>query len=120
MVIKMLARKRENVNKNNRSDSGHRSERPRTGEPGILRIPAGGDVLVATSQEARDRLFQLVGAKDAIGVSKMMMAGLVWSIPSGTKCHVIQIGVFTYEVRLMEGDHAGDACFVSSDFVSSE
>jgi len=88
------------------------------GETARLRMPSGGDVPVAISQEAHDRLVQLSVAKDNIGLAQLMAAGMAWTVPGGTQCHVIDVGIFTYEVRIIEGRHAGTACFVSSDFVS--
>lgn len=99
-------------------DSSSTGGRPRRGEAGTLRVPGGGDVPVAISQQASDRFTQLSVAKDRAGVGQMILAGLVWTVPSGTKCHVIDSGVFTYEVRISEGTHAGRACFVASDFVA--
>lgn len=98
-------------------DSSSSGSRPSIGESGVLRVSNGGDVLVAISEEALDRLTQLSVAKDGAGVGKMILDGSAWTVPSGTKCHVIDPGVFTYEVRISEGVHADEACFVASDFV---
>ncbi len=86
-------------------------------ESTTLRISGGGTVPVANSQEAHDRLIQLSAANDSIGVNQMMLTGSVWTVPSGTRCRVIEVGFFTSEVRILDGTNAGRECFVASDFV---
>jgi len=103
---------------NGAKDASSNGGKPTIGDSGTLRVPSGGDVPVAVSKEAFDRLNQLSIAKDTAGVNQMMLAGLVWTVPSGTKCHVIDSGVFTYEVRISEGKHVGKGCFVASDFIA--
>jgi hypothetical protein len=97
-------------------NSGGKESSP-TGQTEILRGRDGRDVPVAISQQAHDRFVTLVAAKDHLGLGLMAEAGLVWSVPSGTECVVIDRGILSSEVRIMEGKHTGQACFVSSDFI---
>ncbi len=75
---------------------------------------------VAVSREAFDRLVTLAVADDTTGISHMMLAGQVWTAPNGTRCKVIDPGFTVYEVRILEGDYAGRACFVASDFAKRD
>lgn len=91
-----------------------------TGSIAVLRAPDGQGVPVAASREAFDRLVTLAVADDNTGISHMMVAGQVWTAPCGTRCKVIDSGFTVYEVRILEGDHAGRACFVAREFVKRE
>ena len=86
----------------------------------MLRAPDGRGVPVAANSEAFDRLVTLAVADDTTGISHMMLAGQVWTAPNGTRCKVIDSGFAVYEVRILEGDHAGRACFVATEFVKRE
>ncbi len=77
-------------------------------------------MLVAASREAFDRMVTLAVADDKIGISHMLLAGQVWTALKGTRCEIIDPGLTVYEVRILEGDHAGRVCFVASDFVKRE
>lgn len=77
-------------------DSKSTEDRPKTGEAGTIRVLSGGEAPVAISQKALDRFTQLAVAKDKSGGLQMILAKSVWTVPSGTKCHVIESGIFTY------------------------
>ncbi|MBD3675517.1 MAG: hypothetical protein HUJ26_18545 [Planctomycetaceae bacterium] len=79
---------------------------------------SGGFATVAINEEAHDRLMELSLAEDYVGIEQLIDAGLVWTVPNGTKCKVISPGVFTYEVRLMEGEYYGVAGIVNSERVA--
>lgn len=90
------------------------------GDITTLSGPDGGIVPVASSKKALDRLTQLSVAKDTIGIGQMMADGLVSTVPTGTKCRVIdRTDIFTCEVRIIDGGPrpADKTCFVSRDFV---
>ncbi len=67
--------------------------------------------------QVHHRLTQLSVANDDVGMGQMMLAGTVWTVPGGTRCHVIEVGFFTDEVRILDGTKTGQACFVASDFI---
>ncbi len=94
-----------------------RKSRPLIGDLGVLSSEDGYDVPVAISQETWNRLYDLSVAHDADGIGEMRIMGLVFGTPSGTGCRVIDSGIFSYEVRLTDGLHDGQYCFVSSNFV---
>lgn len=98
-------------------EAGERRSPVFAGDEGVLAVKDGGSVPVAATKAALDQLSKLSHAKDKQGIAALMLTGNVWSVPSGTRCHVIDHGLLTYEVRLLDGARAGTACFVASDFV---
>lgn len=85
-----------------------------------LGVESGLLIPVAASSKALDRYIELELADDDVGKSAMRLAGLVWLVPSGTKCKVIKSGFLKYEVRLTEGQYNGQSCFVVREFVNRE
>lgn len=87
------------------------------GEEAVLRGPTG-HVAVAPTNAAYDRWLQLAAAGDKAGVGPMIFSGQIWIIPNETRCHVIGRGSLgVREVRVLEGDHAGQAGFVAYEYV---
>ena len=95
------------------------AERPfRTGSIGVLRS-GGGYVLAGTSEAALDRLTQLCNAKDSYGLAQMMLAGQALGIKDGTRARLIDPGIITHEVRVLEGEYRGRSAFISAEFLVS-
>ncbi len=90
-----------------------------TGGIAVLRYDSGdvNDVFVAVTEDARDRFVQLASAHDREGAAQMVLAGKLFIVPVGTRCRVIDPGVFTYEVRILDGAHQGQSGFVDAEFV---
>jgi hypothetical protein len=87
----------------------------------ILGVPEGKDIIpVASSKEALERLTKLSIAHDHEGISELMLAGFVWTVPSGTKCRIIDLGFLTYEVRILDGERSGSTCFVDRGFITQK
>lgn len=76
-----------------------------------------GELFVATSEEAFDRLNDLSVARDEVGIRQLIAAGHVIIVPSGTKARMLNPGFATDELRIIDGPHAGVAIFVSTEFV---
>ncbi len=106
----------------NRNGDGDRPQRDtvHTGEIGVLRMTASDDVVVASSQAAYDRLVELSVARDNEGIMQLMIADLAWTVPNGTKCRVINPGIFVTEARILDGESAGRLCFVAAEWVTSQ
>lgn len=88
-----------------------------SGKSGTLQSKGSPNVLVGTSQKNFDRMIKLLAAKDIKGLGEMVAAGQVLQVPSGTKCLIIDLGVFIDEVRLSGGKYSGTAVFVESEYV---
>ncbi len=90
---------------------------PVTGDLAALHMDSGDEVIVASTSHVLDRLYTLAHAKDHAGFDAMIGSGLAWSLPSGTSCLVIDPGLTTYEVRILEGKYSGRSGFVPREFV---
>jgi hypothetical protein len=77
----------------------------------------GRNIFVSSSDEIRKRLLKLRVANDLAGIEQLLSARLVARVPSGTKCRIIDFGVFSMEVRIETGEFAGQSGFVDSEDV---
>ena len=98
----------------NRDDS---PKRPLRGEDAVLLVENGGSIYVASTKDNYDRVVELATARDDIGLTNMVLDGRAALIRSGTRCRVIDPGFLTYELRILEGDYAGQSIHVASEFV---
>jgi len=78
----------------------------------------GFPVLLSVSEEVDDRLTKLSNAKDEVGIKKMVLSGLAFVVPSGTKARIISKGFMTSEVRIMEGERFGKSGFLPSEYLA--
>jgi hypothetical protein len=77
------------------------------------------DYVPATfNMEDEKRLVTLSAAGDLVGIQQMVDAGKVVTIEHGTECVVIDLGLLTTEVRIMEGTYKGESVFVSTEHVN--
>jgi hypothetical protein len=72
---------------------------------------------IAMNSVVHDRMMKLVTAKDDVGLTDLVLSGLVYMVPSGTKVRLIDKGIFTSEVRILEGQHQNKAGLVIAEFV---
>lgn len=89
----------------------------RAGDEGILSSGGSGDLPCGIDQAAHDRLYKLVLAKDGTGLAGLVSAGRVIRLSEGTRIKVIEPGIFSYEIRVLNGPHAGRSCLASSDWI---
>lgn len=84
------------------------------GQSGYIAGNDGKPVAVCPTSEDRDRFVKLSAANDLVGINDMIAGQRVWLVASGTRCLAIDPGVFTSEVRLLDGPRAGQSGFVSA------
>lgn len=90
----------------------------KTGELALLRVSGSVEIVALGDSEASfSRLGDLAIANDDIGIAKMLNDGCVFICKRNTKCRVIESGIFTYEVRILEGAHFGKSGIVASEHV---
>ena len=89
----------------------------RAGDVGVLRAGGGEVVLAGTTQAALDRLIQLSTARDGAGVARMVFGGQAMAIDDGTRARLIDPGILSHEVRVLEGPYAGRSAFIPSEFL---
>jgi hypothetical protein len=88
------------------------------GEQGYLRMPGVNSVPVAIDPASHDRLNTISAARDEHGMSQLVDSGRVMIVSSGTRVLVIAPGLFTSEVRILDGPHQGKSGIVSSEWVT--
>ncbi len=89
----------------------------RLGELTKIEIDGGGLLLLGATEAGRDRVMQLLRADDKEGIAAMFAAGTAFGVQSGTDCRVIETGFFTYEVRILAGEHSGKSGFIAREWV---
>lgn len=92
---------------------------PAIGDEAIIR-GSGPSVFVANSESAFRRLDELAYAGDQLGIARMVDNGSAGMIENGTHVRVIGRHGSAYEVRIMNGPHAGNAGFVAAELVTSQ
>lgn len=92
---------------------------PRLGQTGKLYCNAG-NVIVCTSREALDALFDAFAKNDDEGVKELVLQGKAMMVPNGTKVRALDAGGFlasVFKVRILSGEYDGRAVWVPTDFV---
>ena len=87
------------------------------GQVGVLRQGRAQSVLVAVSMNDLERMTQLQLANDNEGVAGMILTGRVMMVDAGTKCRVIDNGILTDEIRILDGPCRLRSGFVPVEFV---
>ncbi len=94
------------------------------GEEGMLRMPGSGkekeDVLVAISKDAFDAFVDASVSNDNMGATQMVLSGLVYYVPAGTGVVVIGTDFGAREVRLLNGERAGQIGWVPYEFIEKK
>jgi hypothetical protein len=73
---------------------------------------------MAVDEAANDQLIKVCNAKDSTGLAELMLQGRAWSVDEGTSALVVDPGVFTTEVRLLDGPQAGRSGLLPSEFIA--
>jgi hypothetical protein len=92
----------------------------RTGARSVLRTPGNKAMLVAIDEQSRDRAIQLQRADDRRGLGELVLAGRIFRVESGAKAIVIDPGILTTEIRLLDGPHAGKAGLIDAEFIKPQ
>jgi hypothetical protein len=78
----------------------------------------GGEVPVASSEEALGEMTNSAVAKDKEGLAKMMLNGQLFSVPNGTKARLIgRNWTGGIRVRILDGSHYGDDGWIPGEFL---
>jgi hypothetical protein len=87
------------------------------GEHSILFRQGNKQVPFAATVTGFDAMTTAFVAHDTVGLSQLMGAGAVWFVPNGTQVLVIDMGMYRRQVRFESGEFAGQAGWVSSDYI---
>lgn len=97
--------------------------KPKVEEPKIrpgatVRLALDGTaVAVATDAEHYSRMIDRLNKGDRNALARMMVAGQMFSVKNGTKALVVDVGIFSTEVRILEGDHQGEHGLVKTSWI---
>ncbi len=84
----------------------------------ILRLSAtGGAIPVGINEDALDQLEKAQMAQDEQGQVQLVASARILLVPGGTKVRLLELGLFRYEVRILEGRHKGRKGWVPREFV---
>lgn len=89
-----------------------------TGDQCVLSA-AGTDVFLSVDKKTHDRLTEFCVAKDETGVAQLVALGKVLVVKAGSRAKIVDRGFLTSEVRVLEGEHAGESGFVNSEFLNA-
>ncbi len=91
------------------------------GQNGYLRLPSSGDATVFTTEQALTDYTKAAVENDTTGMAQIIQDGEGYFVPQGTKVLLIDYGgIGQGKVRLLEGDHSGEAVWVPTDFISAQ
>lgn len=93
------------------SEGGHTARSARLEKEGLDVIP------VAISQSALDQFTEVATAGDNIAKERLVAAGLVFRVPSGTTVDILSGGFASTRCRISEGSHAGEVVYAYAEWV---
>lgn len=79
-----------------------------------------GRVLVAISKDAMDRYLSAINNENQGTIEEMENSGEIGWTEKGTKCNIVDRGIGTYQVKLLDGLYAGNTVYVVSESVQEK
>lgn len=93
------------------------SERLKIGEDGYVSTGGTNPVLVAINKSYYEEMFNLITAKDNLGISQMVLDGKVLMVDSGTAIKVIGSEFPSTQVRITEGKYIAQSGWIPNEMV---
>ena len=78
--------------------------------------------LLATDEDAFDAFTKAATRRDEYGVAELVLRGKLFTVPTGTRVRVIDMGGFLgsrLQVRVMEGAQVGRSGWIATEFVKA-
>ena len=72
---------------------------------------------MAIDEEANRELNRICNAKNEPALLQMYLQGRAWDVQRGTKAILIEGGIMTVEVRILDGPHAGKQGILPVEFI---
>ena len=91
--------------------------RPNRGEQGQL-VNGDASMRVAVDSPAFDAASRSISAKDQIGLQSLFSQGRVFMVKANTKVLVLDPGILSTTVRLLDGPHSGKSVVVYTEWVA--
>lgn len=89
--------------------------------PGIgddARIQSTGQVLAAPLESDLEAAFHARDVRDQVGLDALGKSGRVFALANATRVHVISAAVGRWQVRVLDGAHAGESVWVNWDVLA--
>jgi hypothetical protein len=106
-----------NVNQSNSSSNTPAKRLPLAG--GLAVISCNPGTYVCADEKAQKELYSFINAKNNNAIASLILSGRVFVCDNGTKVTVLESGVFTCRIRVMEGNHIGREGILASEFLAS-
>jgi hypothetical protein len=90
---------------------------PNKGESGYIEMGSQDTVWVAINEEAQRELVSFSRAQNEAAVKQMMQQGRVLVCARRTKVSIVDPGIMSTTIRIMEGEHAGRTGIVPNEWV---
>lgn len=88
------------------------------GKQGILHVDRGPSTHpVAIDEDTLKELFRVIDAKDDYGMSELLQTGRLLPVQDGTKILMIDEGLYTTKIRILEGPYAGRSGWVPYEWI---
>lgn len=87
------------------------------GEIGRIAVPGEEYVWVGTSEKAYSQLNSFASKNNREAIIQLIRNGGVMACPAGTRITVLDPGIFTYEILIMEGQCKGRTGIVASEWI---
>lgn len=79
-----------------------------------------GSVLVCISKDAMDRYLSALNNSNQGTIDEMESSGEIGWTAKGTKCNIVDRGIGTYQVKLLDGIYEGNTVYVISESVNEK
>lgn len=89
------------------------------GREGRLQVDGGADqlILLALQRDDVEAVGKALRAGDGAGIVELVRRGRALLVSNGTKVLVIDTAVFVRQVRVLDGDQAGRAGWIPTEFI---
>jgi hypothetical protein len=90
---------------------------PIEGQEGKITVSSGPVAIVAADAAAYDAQIADAQTTDTTGLQARLAQGRVFLVPKGTRVLILAVDGSRYQLRVLEGQHAGKTGFVPLTFV---
>ena len=82
-----------------------------------LSVDGKAPVPVSIDSATHERVLKLMAAGDTVGLTQLALNGKLTVVKDGTKAKLIDVGIFTTEVRIVDGQSAGRSGIVKTVWI---
>ena len=120
MVLFFIATRTGCGGKRSTSGSGNStSHAGRVGKIVRLRVPGASSsdpVFLGRTAGDLSALYKANRREGWAGATRLIAAGRVFTVPNGTRCKILDPGVFSTKVRVLEGSRQGETGYIDSEY----